>query len=150
MFDAIRKMADNAKQLTSEVLLEVAFNTSDLDSLIIHLNTEKQLFEGVNSLNIELSTIGGGYSPTTIRIKESKGQPTDKVTLKDTSDFYKSFEVSISQGDLIIEADTIKAGQDLQERWGDDLLGLTEASKDELIEFLIPILQEIIIEKLFE
>ena len=60
MFDAIRGMAKNAKQLSSEILLETAFNTSDLDSLIIHLNTEKQLFEGVNSLNIELRTIGGG------------------------------------------------------------------------------------------
>lgn len=52
--------------------------------------TEDQLFErGVDGDNKKLR----GYARTTIRIKNRKGQPTDRTTLRDTRRFHNSLFV---------------------------------------------------------
>lgn len=107
---------------------------NDFKSLIIRLNTEgertSQLIHGVNYENQPLDEIGGIYSPYTVMLKKDKAQITDHVTLKDTGEFYSSFKVSwINDGDgtIQITADTIKElGVDLTERWGKQIVGLSE------------------------
>lgn len=102
---------------------------------IIELNTQSQLFDkGIDSTGRSLEDVGGGYSPYTIEIKKSKGQPTDRVTLKDTGDFYQSFRVYLdSRSDLVITADTIKDTTDLLREWGKDIIGLTQDSLELLV-----------------
>ena len=42
-----------------------------------------QLFDGLDKEGKEIvNEQGGKYSPTTVRIKQEKGQPTDRVTLE--------------------------------------------------------------------
>ena len=50
----------------------------------------------------------------------------------------------------IEEANTIKGGKDLQQRWGSDILGLTNESIEELIEFLIPQIREYLVSKILQ
>ncbi len=107
--------------------------------LIISLNTEglptSQLFElGQDATGRTLESIGGEYSPFTKEIKKSKGQPIDRVTLKDTGDFYATFNVIPFNGGFTIEADTIKDGEDLQDSWGDNIVGLSQENLQILIE----------------
>lgn len=89
--------------------------------LIINLNTDKQLYEGKTADEGELGT----YSPFTVVIKKQKNQPSDRVTLKDTGDFYSSFKVTAKKNETIIFADTIKGDKDLEEVYG-NILGLNE------------------------
>lgn len=118
----------------------------DLQDYIIFLNTEEQLYKGKDATNKDLEDIGGGYSAFTIAYKQTVGQPTDRVTLKDTGVFYKSFEVEVETDKLIIDAYYLKEGEDLRERWGENLAGLTSESKAKLIEKLLPKLRLFILE----
>lgn len=123
------------------------FLDKDFKNLIIKLNTEEQLFKkGINSQGISLEAIGGGYSAYTIFLKEQKGQPIDKVTLKDTGEFYKSFDVILTGTDFKITADTIKGDKDLLREWGEDILGITDDNLNVLIDeakkIIIPVIKE--------
>lgn len=130
----------NAKYFT----LNIIGKNNSVRNFIIELNTIDQLYdEGIDSKSISL----GNYAPFTIREKISKGQPTDRVTLKDTGDFYKSFDVKVlGNGDVEIVADTIKYGfdgaMDLTDIYGDDILGLSADSLDKLVVRLIIELQK--------
>ena len=67
----------------------------DNDAYIIDMNAEEQLFEqGINRLGVEISDYAP-YSPVTIAIKEAKGQPTNRVTLRDEGDFESSFFLEV-------------------------------------------------------
>ena len=95
---------------------------------ITDLNTKVQLFDyGEDATGMRLDVVSdiGGYAPSTIRIKARKGQPTNRVTLKDTGDFYKSFDVQIKpNADFSITSNSIKNGVDLHKRWGENIEGL--------------------------
>ena len=117
-----------------------ALNDDATKDYIIYLNTEKQLYEsGVNSENIDLRDIGGDYAISTKIQKQIEGQPIDRVTLKDYGDFYNTFEVEIEpNNDIIIDANPIKENDNLFNRWGVDVLGLTDSSIEQLNDLILP------------
>ena len=150
MFGAIIKLCNNAIDLDFNQVMTDTYNEykEDFSDLVVTLNMEEQLFEGINSLSIPLSEIGGNYSPVTVRIKRLSSN--DVVTLKDTGDFYNSFNVIIESDGFVIDSDSIKEGIDLTERWGKDIVGLTDLSKEALIFFLRPLLVETLRNKLMD
>jgi len=67
-----------------------------------------QLFlDGVDSEGVQLSKIGGEYSPLTKDIKVSQGLPFDRVTLYNEGDFYRSFNFKQDKKGFKIVADFI-------------------------------------------
>lgn len=127
----------------NQILGSVFNNESDLKELIIDLNTQGQLFDkGIDSEATLLSNIGGSYSDITIAMKRTEGLPFNRITLFDTGDFYDSFNVRYEREGFVIEANTIKEGIDLQDRWGANIIGLTDESIRELIFFLNPLIIE--------
>lgn len=90
----------------------------------IDLN-QGQLNEGQN---IDKSDIIPEYSRTTISIKKSKNQISDRVTLRDTGDFYKSFKLKAENDSFSISATDSKTNK-LQKKYGTKILGLSEESK---------------------
>lgn len=122
----------------SSVILNNILASEEMQDFIIDLNQNDQLFtEGIDSEGVSLESIGGEYSPFTILEKESKGLPTDRITLFDTGDFYDTFRIELQKSFFLIIANTIKDGEDLQTRWGDAILGLTDKSKSILVNVLI-------------
>jgi hypothetical protein len=101
-----------------------------IQKFITDLNTKVQLFDyGEDATGMRLDVVSdiGGYAPSTISIKARKGQPTNRVTLKDTGDFYKTFDVIVNNdASFKVQADTMKGGQNLEDRWGEDIVGLQE------------------------
>lgn len=132
---AVRARKVAAKLQNQDKVFKLVLNNSRIKNMIIQLNTKGQLGKGINSQGQSLASIGGGYHPITISIKRSKGQPTDKVTLKDTGDFYDTFSVDVREGEIVITANTIKDNDDLIDRWGSDIIGLTDENLDKLIIF---------------
>lgn len=119
-------------------VFKIVFDVPNVKQMIIEMNTNDQLFKkGVDSNGVSLMDIGGDYSFVTKDMKSRNNQPYDHITLKDTGDFYKSWNVKILADTIFIEADTIKDGDDLQQRWGNDILGLTDESKQKLINYAI-------------
>jgi len=124
------------------------------DELAVKLN-QNQLQSGTDSDGNILSTYKAEntnvYANYTISIKKAKGQPTNKVTLKDTGEFYDSMELeSDSQllaketaGEYRIIANFEKDGENIGDNLNvSNVLGLTEQNKDTVTEFIRPKIYE--------
>lgn len=115
---------------------------------IVEMNVEQLYDYGMNSLGIRIDTYEP-YSPYTVRIKQEKGQPYDRVTLRDTGDFHKSFEVVFEPMGFYITATDYKT-QDLIDRYGARIFGLTPENKQDLtIKYVVPVVREEIKRELF-
>ena len=79
-----------------------------------------QLFEGIGS---DKRAITPFYRPKTIVIKQQKGQPWNRVTLKDTGAFYNGIYADPQGDKMFIDSRDSKSNA-LQEKYGDTVLGL--------------------------
>ncbi len=105
----------------------------------------KQLFAGIRSTGTEIKP---AYAPVTVLIKDQKGQPTDRVTLKDTGDFYDSIDVDANSQTYELVANDAKADQ-LMDKYGNRILGLTKESRSEYVNYtLFPALKDRITRKI--
>jgi hypothetical protein len=119
-----------AKLNTDEAL---AFGIdSDMEELIIDLNQDQLYEAGQDSEGKSL----GKYSPYTIGIKQRKGQPTNRITLYDTGEFYESFTVKYTGGELVLDANGEKDDTNLFEEYGVDILGLNDRNMSIFIKEL--------------
>lgn len=97
----------------------------DNEAYIVDLNAQGQLYEqGITSLGIKISDYLP-YAPLTIEIKQAKGQPTDRVTLRDEGDFESSFFLEVGNEQFEIKAADFKTEQ-LMRDYGNEILGLTD------------------------
>lgn len=102
------------------------------EAYIIDMNAEVQLYEeGVNSLGVSISDYAP-YSPITIQIKQEKGQPVNRVTLRDEGDFESSFYLEVSDKQFEIKAADFKT-EKLIRNYGRQILGLTDENIKSLI-----------------
>lgn len=110
----------------------------DNEAYIVDLNAEEQLYEqGVNNLGVSISDYAP-YSPVTIEIKKAKGQPTNRVTLRDEGDFESSFFLEVGQNQFEIKASDWKT-EELIKKYGRQILGLTNENIERLIwDFIYP------------
>lgn len=103
------------------------------DELIADLNRQ-QLEQGIRS---DGSPIEPDYTRATVAIKQSKGQPTDKVRLYDTGSFYGSLFVNLFDNAFVLDATDSKAPE-LTAKYGDKILGLTPANRALLVQIIKP------------
>ena len=104
---------------------------------ILDWNTEEQLFNlGQDATG---QAITPPYRPFTVMMKRQKGQPTDRVTLKDTGAFHRSFRIAWQDTEFSIEATDAKTYK-LTQAYGPEIFGLDDAGKQELINMIRPAL----------
>ena len=134
--DLRKRVEDFNEALTSGRIIQNII--WDNESYIVDLNAEEQLFEqGINRLGVEISDYAP-YSPVTIAIKEAKGQPTNRVTLRDTGDFEASFFLEVGDKQFEIKASDFKT-EDLIKKYGRQILGLTDENIAALIwQYIFP------------
>jgi hypothetical protein len=102
------------------------------ESEVIDLNTQDQLFLGKDAANKDIAP---PYRPLTIKLKRIKGQPTDRVTLKDTGDFYGGFWLQFGREEFSIEnRDSLT--RPLQRKYGKAIIGLTGQSLADLRDLI--------------
>lgn len=138
------KLIDNLRQRVTE-FNELLQSGRLIQSIILEneyvitdMNSEDQLYEqGINRLGVNIMDYAP-YSPLTIEIKKEKGQPYNRVTLRDEGDFEQSFYVESDTQQFTIKAADWKT-EDLIQRYGRQILGLTEENKIILIwEYIYP------------
>ncbi len=109
----------------------------NIESILFEITNEKDTQDFlIDTLQDQLFTTGedddgvslGDYSPITVKIKKRKGQPTDRITLKDTGAFYDSYSIQPFNGGFFIEADGKKNDTDLFLPYGDNILKPNEES----------------------
>lgn len=149
-------LIENGKGLSYQEALFFVFSQEHIQLFAIELNTGSpnnneygQLFlEGVDSKGVPLTRIGGEYAPITKDLKRFEGLPFDRVTLYQDGDFYRSWQFIQKQDSFVLRADTLKDGEDLQERWGSDIIGLTNESITELAKEVLPEIIDYVLSKL--
>lgn len=138
------KLIDNLRQRVTEFneLLQSGRLIQSIilgnEYVITDMNSEDQLYEqGINRLGVNIMDYAP-YSPLTIEIKKEKGQPYNRVTLRDEGAFEQSFYVEADTQQFTIKAADWKT-EDLIQRYGRQILGLTEENKIILIwEYIYP------------
>lgn len=133
----LRKFDD----ILGEFLVQEIKNHSDE---IVNLVTQNQLYEkGINGNKVEIASYAP-YRPSTIKYKSKKGQPTNRVTLKDTGKWYSSLEIAFDVDGFFITSatDNIKSGY-LKRKYGDRILRLTNENLSYVLnEYIRPKLKE--------
>lgn len=102
----------------------------ELEDLVLFMNQSQMEKSGIDS---EGNEINPGYTEFTIKIKMEKGQPFDKVTLKDTGDFHNSLYIRYAKGEFEIMSDDPKADK-LMEKYGEEILGLINENLQDIID----------------
>lgn len=91
----------------------------------------RQMFAGIRSSGTEIKP---AYAPYTVLVKDQKGQPSDRVTLKDTGDFYDSMFVDVNSATFDIDASDPKTDA-LVKKYGVRIFGLTKESRGEYVNY---------------
>lgn len=97
----------------------------------VYISQQKeQLFDGIRSDGKDITP---PYAYATVVIKSMKGQPYDRVTLKDTGNFYAGIYADPQGDKMYIDSRDSKANA-LQEKYGDEVLGLGGEYRQPYIE----------------
>lgn len=121
-------------EIQNSIHLYVKKAFEENEDVIHQLQTEVQLFQkGEDSTG---SIIRPAYRPMTIRIKKKKGQPFDRVTLRDTGEFHKSIQIIAT--DTHVEITTShELKEKLFEKYGDDILGIQKELLEEFTKTIV-------------
>ena len=121
-FEGLRK---TMRTIQNDFIVEVVQAIVEKNSnKIVELNTEKQLFDkGIDSDGDSL----GVYSNSYKALKKSLNMPYDRVTLRFSGDFHKSFKIIIGKKEFEITATDWKLGI-LMQKYGERILGLTNSN----------------------
>jgi hypothetical protein len=134
-------LLERIKQLDQDKLLREVWDDTLTQDYIIELNTIEQLFKESKKSDDSLLPI---YALSSY--KRAKGQlaPTDRINLRLTGDFYKSFDVLPNSTGFDIDANTnlYPDSGDFIEIYGPEILGLTEDSLEKLRLFVKDLLNE--------
>ncbi len=127
LIDKFKKVGEELD--TGEIAKKIV---RDNDNILIDMNAQDQLYaKGVNRLGVRIDEYQP-YRPLTIQVKIEKRQPYDRVTLKDTGEFYDSFYVDTAEDRFYIKASDEKTNW-LIKKYGAEIFGLTN---DSLAEFI--------------
>jgi len=145
-------IARNALKLSETDALKVVTDNKSVQFDAIRLNRSVQLYEkgiGVDGreLRSAYARYGNVYANRTIAYKREKNQPINRVTLRDTGAFYQTFGTKLKAGELYLTANTIKDGEDLQDRFS-QVVGLTKESKEQLLYQAKPIVLQYVASKI--
>jgi len=112
------KYSDAFNTMSVDKLFVKILDTEEVKTFIIEYITKRLYDSGLDKNNAQLRTdtaTYGVYNVNTIKHKSKTRQPFDRVTLKETSNFYESFEISIKQKAIEIYADYLKVNEDRED-----------------------------------
>ena len=123
----------NAVRTYNQNIYAIAFDEVLTNAdFIVELISEEQLFEqGIRGDEVSIADFAP-YSPLTVQIKQAKGQPTDRVTLRDTGDFHGSFFIKVGSDHFEVKATDWKT-EELVKQFGEEILEFTDENLNEVI-----------------
>lgn len=114
---------------------------------IERLNTDEQMYS--QGERADGTAISPPYTAFTKGIKMMQGQPTNRVTLRDTGDFHKSVSVQWRATEFLMVASDPKTS-DLVRKYGRLILGLSPDSLAQLSVLLLPKMQNALRKKILK
>lgn len=130
----IATLREYKESIPEQIRLVIVTN----DYVIADMNSQGQLFEKGIDRNGDSIASYRPYKPLTIEIKRLKGQPVNRVTLRDEGDFHASFQVIANNNSFFIDATDPKT-LDLIRKYGEQIMGLTDENLDIFVwQYLYP------------
>lgn len=105
---------------------------------------QDQMYSGLLITGLKIKP---AYRKRTKSIKKGKGQPIDRVTLKDTGDFYNAIQVVVGSNVVGFMSKDIKTKW-LEKKYTNDIFGLNKKSIKKYKPALTQIMAKNIIKKL--
>lgn len=113
----LRAFKDNLPMLLEDIV-------RDKEDVIVSAIADDQLYRrGINGRGEKIMSYAP-YKPRTIQIKKKKGQPTTRVTLRDTGAFHNSMFVVFDSEGFYVTANDKKVSK-LINKYGDEIFRLT-------------------------
>lgn len=135
--DAIQNKIDRLQDFQSKANKYSVDAIEENKAIVLDMNFEEQLFEeGINRNDVPIMDYKP-YSPVTEMIKAQKGQPYDRVTLRDKGDFGDEGDL---QRNSDVEIEIISNDEKspwLQHKYGKEILGLKEDNMEEMREYYV-------------
>lgn len=129
---SIRNLTYRLRKFKSILEQELKNEILKHEDVIISMIAEEQLYkEGIEGRGIKIISYQP-YKPNTIKRKLRKGQPTNRVTLKDTGEFYASLHVEFDDDGFYVTSTDDKAKY-LLDRYGKTIFRLTNENLNILI-----------------
>lgn len=143
--DRITSLIDKLQTFSDNINDYLRATTQEAEEVILDMNRTQMYEKGIDRNG---NAIQPPYAPATIQYKRRKGQPTNRVTLRDTGDFHLSLYIDYSDEEFEIRADDFKTPF-LTRKYGVAVIGLTDDNvkilSDEIYQ---PRLLELLKEKL--
>lgn len=133
VFDAEINLIDSWKNVIDDSIKE-AFRRYDF--VIIDYITNKQWFQKGQKSDGKI--IKPAYSRLTVKLKQKKGDPYDRVTLRDTGKLYRSIDVIIGERAVILRIN-VDYYRKLELKYGKKIIGVQNQFLEEFCEnYIIP------------
>lgn len=113
-----RRLGEHSPSFMERKVLEIL---KEEEAGILDLNIG-QMMAGKNA---DGSTIFPEYTERTKRIKQAKGQPSDRVTLRDEGDFHQGMIMEADNFPVMLTSQDDKTGM-LVEKYGNEIFGLNK------------------------
>ena len=144
--EALEILLRNVINLDPNEVMNEFISQGVVEKFILDLEKERLFTFGEDSRGKTL----GQYSESTKQRKRVKGLPSGHITLFETGEFYDSFTLTLTGDGFILNANAKKSETNLFERYGNDILGLSDEDFEKFIEYSIDGLRQIILSKIFE
>ena len=128
-------LADYARKMirlkeSEDKIFKLVMDNRFIKDLVTHLNTDEQLGkERVDSLGAHL----GVYSHATEQFSGGRKKAGEFINLNDTGEFWDSWQVTITEAFIQIDANPFKGETNLFKEYGIEIVGLTDESLQILI-----------------
>ncbi len=122
----LRSLTNNLIAFQESINSHIASVFEENQDDIVRYVTEMQLYiEGMRGSDEATIMDYMPYRPLTIELKTIYGQPTDRVTLRDTGAFHGSFEIRANEDTIEITATDPKTDE-LKDKYGEGIMALTD------------------------
>lgn len=141
MLGRLGQVAKNSIALDQSKVLIRIWRDKNVQTFIVDLNRVDQLLKkGVDSLGDTFGLYASDQGTVSFKGVTKNKKRNTNISLLDTGDFYRSFDVKLSGDGFTITANDVKGDNVLTDIYGKEILGLTNESNNELAKKILPII----------
>lgn len=131
----IRNLEWRLRKFKDQLPITLERIVKSLEFEIVKMVSDEQLYEqGINGKGVEIMSYRP-YARTTIMKKRRKGQPTDRVTLRDTGDFHAGFRLIFDADGFYISSYDYKTPY-LVKRYGQEIFRLSDENFNRVVKMI--------------
>ena len=132
----IERFERKLKELKASINKGIQTSIQANEQVLINQQTNEQFFEGKDSMNVNFVP---DYATSTKKYKQRNGQPTNRVTLKDSGDLYDSITIQANTTQAIISTN-IEYFKYLVAHYGNNtILGIQDDAMEAfLVRYTLP------------